>query len=460
LIGLKKLLSNKLPEIDNESLIHFYHFRQTCNNSTLLKNVKKLEPGYSLKISNDGFQLIKYFDVLSYFNCDFNFDFKYTVQNINELLEKSINNRMSNDKDKLGLTISGGLDSGFIAKLLHKNKIDFTGFNLGYKDLYNEYKRLNQLRKFYQLNINKIIIDFDSIINSIEFANKFTSEPCGVNDAILTNIWRSAEEEGITTMFEGGGADHLFFGMNRYRGYFNLWKTYQKFPNIVYLNKFEKIFEKIQIKNLSKIQFLIKNWENGIPPYPKRKIGEVYFYNLNMERSIFELGIKKYYDNFINALGYFDLRKYFSYQTILMDPEEHFYPPSELQAIYNIFPISPYWKSDLVRLALQIPMEWKTKLFKTKYILRKSAQYYKVNKSENNNYWMKSKIGLQSPMNFIHKNSMAKEWLAALSKQILDSKEYQIIKDFNGEYPTSPERLLSFLIWNKNNPEIGLFDIT
>ncbi|MEZ4747644.1 MAG: hypothetical protein R3C41_16375 [Calditrichia bacterium] len=59
--GLKALLNHQLPPISQTSLIHYYHFGQTANDSTLFEGINKLPPASILSIENQNVKQTKYF---------------------------------------------------------------------------------------------------------------------------------------------------------------------------------------------------------------------------------------------------------------------------------------------------------------------------------------------------------------------------------------------------------------
>lgn len=451
LSGLKKLLAGKLPGIDHNAFLHYYHFGQTGNSQTLFESIKKVPPGTILEFDGKNLLNHKYFNILNLIDHETykTISWKDAIFMINAFLEKSINKRLEGISGKVGLSISGGLDSGFIAKLLFRLGYDFIGYNLSYWNCYNEHQRLEELTEKIPIKVKRIEVSSEEIQDLLINANTISSEPIGLNDSVRSRMWKEAGKDGVNIMFEGGGADHLFFGMNRYLIYCKTWELFRILsflklnqPAIFFLDRFNK-------PELKKLSLLLRNWGNRIPPYPKRILGNAVQYSEEDERFIYELGIKSFHDEFLKFIKRYDLRLYFSYQTIMMDPEEHFYPSAEVQFVFDMIPISPFWDKDLVRLALSIPMRWKTKRSRTKYILRKAAEWDQTGISAIRGYWQKRKIGLPNPLKLIKNDQREVKWLEHYYSEIIKSDEYFYLKE---KYPhdlISPERLLAFYVWKK-----------
>jgi len=121
---------NKAP--DHESFADFLHFGQILGEKTLFKEIKLLPPGafltYHLK---DGrIELHRYFELENLFVEKGAYDATASVDDVVLLLAKSIKTR-SADKNNLGLSLSGGLDSRGILAGLGKHAEGISTYTLG-----------------------------------------------------------------------------------------------------------------------------------------------------------------------------------------------------------------------------------------------------------------------------------------------------------------------------------------
>ncbi|MEZ4747643.1 MAG: asparagine synthase C-terminal domain-containing protein [Calditrichia bacterium] len=345
---------------------------------------------------------------------------KKIAKNIDQHLTDSILRRCP-DKT-VGITFSGGVDSGYIAQKFRELDKDFICYNLAYSDHYNEYDRITQITSNLKLKVKKFIVTPQQLIENIYNTNSLNSEPIAFNDAALQLLWKAAKDDGINTMFEGGGADHLFLGMNSYQKVLKARRIFDLLKSI----KLQKLtilcLSLLSHHELRKLTINYKNWESGLPTYIKRIYSHTN-YKSDFENQVYELGVARFWSEFTSTFNSHDPRLFFTYQTINMDPEEHFYTPSEQQLALGLFPVSPYWSEELVSLALSIPPDLKLKNGKTKYILRKAAA---INSAEK--YWELPKIGLDNSFNYICNSKEGKDWQNSLHKSIMNSEVYAILK--------------------------------
>ena len=118
---VKALLNNELVSRspDYQSFADFYHFGQVLGTKTLFGDIKLLPPGSVLTydLRDDGVSLDQYWRLDDLFVENGAYDFKASPDETVSLLIEAIR-RQSANKDMLGLSLSGGLDSrGILAGL-------------------------------------------------------------------------------------------------------------------------------------------------------------------------------------------------------------------------------------------------------------------------------------------------------------------------------------------------------
>ncbi|NIM17560.1 MAG: hypothetical protein GTO45_36565 [Candidatus Aminicenantes bacterium] len=452
--GIKFLLGEKMPTLSSPSVIHYYHFGFTSCRETLFRDILKIPPASTLTICGGKVRLDKYVNLSELYNPG-----KYRRMSefaicteINRNLETSIQKRVG-DKKTLAVALSGGVDSGLIAKKAREMGISVAGYNLAYglDGLeYDESSRVNRLAGDFDIALRKIAISPRQLIENIEPASSITSEPIAFNDAAMAILFAEAAKDGLDSLWDGDGVDRLFFGMNRHMQYHKLFKLYNRLKPLKLVPQIMSIIKRIKGSKIKKLTILLNNWLDGIPPYPERKLEKNRKYDRDFERYIFDLGIKPSRDSFIKTFpadDVHDMILYFTYQSIGMCPEIFFHSPLELLQYYGMTPVSPFWTDSMVSLALSIPSYFKVKKGKTKYILRKAASI-----GHNRDYWMLRKIGLQNSYNFIKNTSHGREWQEEWNKGIKESLLYGIVSDhLQGEPVEIPRLLMAYIWFSKNN---------
>jgi asparagine synthetase B (glutamine-hydrolysing) len=255
-----------------------------------------------------------------------------------------------------------------------------------------------------------------------------------------------SKEEGFESLWDGDGADRLFFGMNRTMLYNRVFKYYS-LSKTIGLNKiFSMLTGFLHGNEMTKLHSLLKNWNIGIPPYPERKLDDLKW-NKETEKEIFNIGVSRYYAKYHSVFKKYDLINYFTYQSVMMCPEMFFHPPYELQKSIGLYSVSPYWDTEIVKTALSIPAPLKTKKGVTKYILRKAAAF-----NDDKEYWMLPKIGLQNAYNFVISAKKGKDWESDSLKAIARSEFIEPVKAHLRSDKIDLKRLIPLYFW-KNNLE-------
>jgi asparagine synthetase B (glutamine-hydrolysing) len=446
LSGLKKILENKLPDISTEALLYYYNFGFTPNNQTLLDGIYKIPPGATLTIENDGFFISSYFDLADLYQPEKyqQYTDKQLATTIDNYLLDSIKSQIPTNSKAVGVALSGGVDSGYIAQKIIQSNVPLIGYNLAYGDYYDEFSRIDFLAKNLNIEVKKIIVTAEQIINNFEQVNAFSSEPIALNNATMRLVAEAARQDEVTALFDGDGADRLFLGMNRQLQYkkiirfYNILKTLQLLP---ISTQILKLFTNNEFK---KLYINFQNWNHGLCPYPERDMGGLQTYDQQYEQKLYELAIKNNREQFETKFRTKDFGKFFTYQSILMCPEMFFSAPSEIQTQLGLFPVSAFWSDQMVSLALSIDTKWKQRNNKTKYILRKAAA-----KNLDPKYWMLPKIGLQNAYHYL--NNSSQNWLTEQRKKVESSDEYKILQTLLPNTEVQADKLISLIIWKQQN---------
>ena len=103
-------------KLNEDAVDEYFLFRYVSDGETLLDGVKNLQPGSYMKVDRSGSSTIVYWDLPSMNYNNLNFD--ENTKRYNELLKVSLRRRLISDR-KLGLQLSGGEDSSYLAHLIH-----------------------------------------------------------------------------------------------------------------------------------------------------------------------------------------------------------------------------------------------------------------------------------------------------------------------------------------------------
>lgn len=441
--GLETLLQGHCKNICPDSLLHYYHFGFTPNHQTLCQGVRKLPPGTTLTFEDGELSTSPYFSVTDLCHPE-----QYAGLSEGELctliedrIERSVEAR-SRSRGVVGVALSGGLDSGYMAQKLLQTGSSVIGYNMAYTDAYNEFDRVDALARNLDIKVSKISLRPDQIIENFQYVSGLCSEPVAFNTATMRFLALAAQKDGVTFLFDGDGADRMFLGMNRYLDYFRLIKAFSFCRRLAAARPVAAILGLIPNQSTRKLSFHFRNWSVGRLPYPERDLSGTLQFNEQHEQRVYKIAVAEYFDKLKRDLDTVDFGTTFTYIGIQMCPEEHFQAPAEIQADLGMTPVHCFWADDVVALAFSLSTDWKLRNGKTKYILRKAAAL-----SLDPAYTALPKIGPPSSYTFLLSSEEGKEWQKRKVEEVVSMSEYEILKGILPGGYVNPERLIGLAVW-------------
>jgi asparagine synthase (glutamine-hydrolysing) len=191
--------------LNTEKMNEYFAYRYTTGHETLFKNVYRVLPGEILEIDSDlhiqrhAFFHLRHMDIYRFQQTD-------TVEELDDLIRKSIELRRPNKGNASGIFLSGGLDSNLIAQFLPRKTISFT--------LSNDQEELDQVKKSsHRLDFLSYYLNLQSLnIQDLDQAIWATEEPIGDPIILLTLRLAQAAKNKTKIVFTGDGADEVFAG--------------------------------------------------------------------------------------------------------------------------------------------------------------------------------------------------------------------------------------------------------
>lgn len=438
------LLGQKLNRnIQDDTLLHYYNFGFAPSDESLFPGVMKLPASCQLVIDNGNPTVERYFDIKEMYRPEAfaGLDEAQLCERIDNALARGISRR-ADSGEAVGISLSGGVDSGYIAQKLTQTGATVFGYNISYADYYDEEDRVDYLARSLKLDVRKIRLSADQIIENFEQVSAVSSEPASLNGSIMRFAASQAKTDGLVKLFDGDGADRLFLGMNRYLGYKRAIDLYSSAAKIGMTGPLRMILGILPGSEIQKLHILVSNWRAGIPPYPERRLGGVETYDHEYEATVYRLGAQPYFDRYRQYFGAFEFGSYFTYQSFHMCPEMFFHGSTEMMTDLGVSPIPAFFTDEMVELAFNIPAKWKLRDKTTKYILRKAAAQHM-----DKEYWMLPKIGLQSALHYVLQTDDGKRWYATLRDKVLDSSEYKALAKLTRGQEIETDRLVSLMAW-------------
>jgi asparagine synthase (glutamine-hydrolysing) len=348
--ALKKISDINL-DLDNESICDYLSLMYVANNKTIYKSIKKLPSGSLLQYDclNDDLQISKWFS----FSFSKNLSDKINFQEIEDLLIYKIEDAVKKWKISdvpISCSLSGGLDSSIITKIISKHSNTVNTFTLGFdeKDIDDELGAAAEIAKICKTNHHEIKINTSQLINEIPSIIHSLDEPYG-GGLPSWFIYKHASKN-FKVILTGTGADELF-------GDYGKW---------IYLDK-------ISYFKLDKISYFFNKFyfnRNNYFTYSEKK--KILNSDIFLENKIEKIFFEKYKSNFAN--NPIDKTSLIDLEGQLQD--EFLQMTDRFSMAHSIEARPCFLENELVDFALSIPAHIRTKTFNTKYLLRNISKKY------------------------------------------------------------------------------------
>ena len=230
--------------IDIESILYYSFLGYIPAPKTIWKNFNKLEPGHYIEIKNNKFNINKYWNLEIKINENItNKNKNIYFDELKDLILDS-NKIQSRSDAKIGVFLSGGLDSTLITKIFSENyKKKFNTYTVDFEGKKNlEINNVKKLLGNTKININYHFLKFkenkniyENVLNAFDEPN---SDSASIPSYLLALKSKNNQDKVI---LNGCGGDEIFGGYDRY--YINKKFIFGSFLNFIK----KKIFKKRNI---------------------------------------------------------------------------------------------------------------------------------------------------------------------------------------------------------------------
>lgn len=383
---LKAILkADEIPKrIDLQALDNFLTFEYIPAPLSILQDVKKLLPGHSLTLSNNGLKIKKYWELNFSLNGMVEGEIK---QNIRELLADSVKIRLMSDVP-LGAFLSGGIDSSSIVALMSQvMEQPVKTFSIGFEDsTYNELNYARLIAKTFNTEHHEFIIK-PNAVELTENLIHFLDEPFGDFSIFPTYLVSKMAREYVTVVLSGDGGDELFAGYDPYIAD-RYYKTYSRIPALLRSKLIPDLAEMIPPSPKKKgLINKIKRFVEGTKlPEDLRHTRWMIFmlehekdllYNKDMKSGLIEKDSYKFIRNYFSNIKYLQddqtsQQLYVDIKTYLVD--DILVKVDRMSMATSLEARVPFLDHRFVELSARIPSDMKLRNKQTKYILKKAME--------------------------------------------------------------------------------------
>lgn len=212
-------------EINLEALSLFFKYNYVPGPHSIYKNIFKLKPGTILKIRTKDFNIsnIVYWDFeenlkrSKYELANSKFSLEHYLSNLENKLTEAVSSQLISDVP-LGAFLSGGIDSSLIVSIMQSiSSVPVKTFTIGFEDeAYNEAHFAKEISNYLGTEHCELYLSSKEAIDVIPLLPLIYDEPFSDSSQIPTYLVSKLAKSKVSVVLSGDGGDELFAGYNRY----------------------------------------------------------------------------------------------------------------------------------------------------------------------------------------------------------------------------------------------------
>ena len=453
-------------EIDRNALTQFIKYSYIPQPLTIYKNIKKLKPGFILKVNaKKNILFEKYWSLnnltKSTPKINSNLNENNAILNLEKKIQESVESQKLSDVP-IGAFLSGGIDSSLIVSMMQLNSnTSINSFTIGFdQKLYNEARFASKVAKHLKTNHTELYVSENEVRNIIPMIPNIYDEPFADSSQLPTYLVSELARSKVKVALSGDGGDELFGGYNRYfqaPKWYNIPKPF-KFIGAEVLDFLSPNQLQILYNILKPI--LPKSLRSSNPINHLTKIMDIF--KCNSEWEVYDSLVSlchnssdivinnadlfKSKDNFpinISHLSYEEKMMYLDISTYLTD--DILCKVDRAAMSVSLETRAPFLDYNLVEFAWNLPLDMKIRNGEGKWILKQILKRYIPNKLID-----RPKMGFGIPMEFWLRGPL-KDW----AEHLLDKNNivndgffnYEKIKILWDEH-ISEKKNHQYVLWN------------
>ena len=383
---IKALLQHPdmIRELDLKSLSKYLTYEYVPAPDTIFKSIKKLEPGHYLLYRHGKVSLSKYWDIpIEDYPIADRTEEQYTEE-LREILDKAVRDRLVADVP-VGLFVSGGIDSGLVAAFAARASQQLECFTIGFDEpSFDESRYALQIAQGLGIKPHVKIFHAQEMLRMVERLPDVLDEPLADPSILPLYLLSQFASHKMKVVLSGDGGDELFAGYQTYQAH-KLVTYYDALPGFMksalrglasnlpvshgYLSTDFKIKQFLKgVGVSSEIRFFL--WRGAFSNMEKRNLLipeiQVELQNDNCYEDIFryvkESGLTKEMERIL----YLSMKLYLQDNNLVTVDRASMANGLEVRC--------PLLDHDFVEFVCRLPMDYKLKGFKTKYLLKKAAE--------------------------------------------------------------------------------------
>lgn len=220
------------PDVDIDALAQLFTFRYVPSPATLFQGVRKLAPGYWMKISTRGVEVNRFWKWAPRVHT--NRSEQALIEEYCALLEDAVRLQLRSDVP-VGLFLSSGVDSAVLLAIMSQySSSPVRTFTIGFDggDRSNEVADAHKLAAAFGANHTALMVSPDDYQAYYDRYLWDLEEPVGNETAAAFYFLSRMTSEHVKVALTGQGADEPWAGYDRYLGT-KLSSLYSRMPTVV-----------------------------------------------------------------------------------------------------------------------------------------------------------------------------------------------------------------------------------
>jgi asparagine synthase (glutamine-hydrolysing) len=369
----------ELATVNNQALLQYMYFGYIPDPLTAFAAIQKLPPGHLLEFANGKIDVRQYWDLPQYGTQPPQSE-EACLEEMEHRLAEAVRIRLISDVP-LGALLSGGTDSSTVVALMARASAQpVKTFAIGFRDQdFNEAPYARIVADKFGTDHHELIVEPD-VLETVEMLTASLEEPFGDSSMLPTYYVSCLARKHVTVALSGDGGDEIFGGYDRY-GIHLRRRAFERIPSWARRFYRERIYPRLPADMRGK-----KFSYNVSLPWRERYVDGISFV------PAFEREMPLLSDEFRAVLSESGspeevMYQYFDHAPAKDPVSQMLYVDTKTYMVGDILTKVdrmsmatslevrvPILDHEFVEWATGLPVEWKIRGGKQKYILRKLAE--------------------------------------------------------------------------------------
>jgi asparagine synthase (glutamine-hydrolysing) len=202
-------------EIDPAEVDELLAFRYIAGEASLLKGVRRVQPGHRLTITPDGLMEARYWSIPDYPE-KLRLSREDAIDRLDQLLGRSVQRQLRSDAN-VGCQLSGGVDSSLVTVLARSHHPgDLNAFSIVFDEpRFSEEPWILAAAATARAASHRFVFDEAAFMGALDAATWHLDQPISHPNSLALWLLARRSREQATVLLSGEGADELFGGYAR-----------------------------------------------------------------------------------------------------------------------------------------------------------------------------------------------------------------------------------------------------